>query len=258
MIHKSLFFTGNPIEFTKGSGLGEIAQPTIGELMDNQMDINDFVEPFYLVMSIKDKVKSSMLNTLYALSERDIKEGNEPVLLKFQRALMLLYHVSEEFIKLDLYGSSQVIIKILDEKHYDIDEKTSKKKYKSKYIIDDNNILFLCETVLEMTDTVVKKDTDDDMIGEPEVIAKFKKYRKMEAERVAEENKYVFYDMCNQIIHMQSQINYKSIMNFTIWQFKNTYNILLSKEVNENVVSSGSVKYNLDNIKDWRTTCKIK
>ena len=100
MIHKSLFFTGNPIEFTKGSGLGEIAQPTIGELMDNQMDINDFVEPFYLVMSIKDKVKSSMLNTLYALSERDIKEGNEPVLLKFQRALMLLYHVSEEFIKL--------------------------------------------------------------------------------------------------------------------------------------------------------------
>ena len=132
MIHKSLFFTGNPIVFTKGSGLGEIAQPTIGELMDNQMDINDFIEPFYLVMSIKDKVKSSMLNTLYALSERDIKEGNEPVLLKFQRALMLLYHVSEEFIKLDLYGSSQVIIKILDEKHYDIDEKTSKKKYKSK------------------------------------------------------------------------------------------------------------------------------
>ena len=109
-----------------------------------------------------------------------------------------------------------------------------------------------------MTDTVVKKDTDDDMIGEPDVIAKFKKYRKREAERLAEENKYVFYDMCNQIIHMQSQINYKSIMDFTIWQFKNTYNILLSKEVNENVVSSGSVKYNLDDIKDWRTTCKIK
>lgn len=69
------------------------------------------------------------------------------------------------------------------------------------------------------------------MIGEPDVIAKFKKYRKMEAERVAEENKYVFYDMCNQIIHMQSQINYKSIMDFTIWQFKNTYNILLSKKL---------------------------
>lgn len=257
MIHKSLLFSGKPIKFDDSLGLGEIKQITVEDLFDNEMDISSFLEPFYMEVAIHDDIEISMMNTLFILSKKSLDESKEPILLKFQKSLSMIYDIDLKYIKLSTLNEN-VVIKILDKESKRFDEKSGEYKYKSKIIIDDGNIHILCKTVLEMTDTKVKKSDDDKIIGDAEVVAKFRMYRAREAQRQAEENKYIFYDMCNQIIHMQEVVDYSRILNLTIWQFKNTYNVLTNREVNDNIIKSGSVKYDAKNLNDWRKETKLK
>ena len=130
-----------------------------------------------------------------------------------------------------------------------------------KYLIDDDNFIDLCEAVMDMFKIKVEKqDADlDTLNAPPEVIEKIRKGRKAFREKQREKkNNLEFFDMCNELIHINNDYNYDRLLNMTIWQIKNSYTILTVKNAQDNYVNSGSVQWKADNFPDWRKETKIK
>ena len=227
--------------------LGEIVQPKLKDFLEHDMAINDFISPYYLITSanVENGGIEKPLLSLLAINLQLSKEGRDAILDKFLVSLSMLY----KGFKLELLEFEDSIVIAIKES----DE--------IKYLIDDDNFIDLCEAVMDMFKIKVEKqDADlDTLNAPPEVIEKIRKGRKAFREKQREKkNNLEFFDMCNELIHINNDYNYDRLLNMTIWQIKNSYTILTVKNAQDNYVNSGSVQWKADNFPDWRKETKIK
>ena len=227
--------------------LGEIVQPKLKDFLEHDMAINDFISPYYLIASanVENGGIEKPLLSLLAINLQLSKEGRDAILDKFLVSLSMLY----KGFKLELLEFEDSIVIAIKES----DE--------IKYLIDDDNFIDLCEAVMDMFKIKVEKeDADLDLLdAPPEIIEKIKKGRKeFRAKQREKKNNLEFFDMCNELIHINNEYNYDKVLNMTIWQIKNSYSILTVKNAQDNYVNSGSVQWKAEDFPDWRKETKIK
>lgn len=227
--------------------LGEIVQPKLKDFLEHDMAINDFISPYYLIASanVENGGIEKPLLSLLAINLQLSKEGRDAILDKFLVSLSMLYK-GFKLEMLEFEDSIVIAIKESDE---------------IKYLIDDDNFIDLCEAVMDMFKIKVEKeDADLDLLdAPPEIIEKIKKGRKeFRAKQREKKNNLEFFDMCNELIHINNEYNYDKVLNMTIWQIKNSYSILTVKNAQDNYVNSGSVQWKAEDFPDWRKETKIK
>ena len=227
--------------------LGEIVQPKLKDFLEHDMAINDFISPYYLIASanVENGGIEKPLLSLLAINLQLSKEGRDAILDKFLVSLSMLY----KGFKLELLEFEDSIVIAIKES----DE--------IKYLIDDDNFIDLCEAVMDMFKIKVEKeDADLDLLdAPPEIIEKIRKGRKeFRAKQREKKNNLEFFDMCNELIHINNEYNYDKVLNMTIWQIKNSYSILTVKNAQDNYVNSGSVQWKAEDFPDWRKETKIK
>ena len=241
---ESLLFGGN----IKLNGLlGEIVQPKLKDFIEHDIAINDFISPFYLIVSayVENVGIDKPLLSLIAINIQLSRDGRDTILDNFLVSLSMLYK-GFKLEMLEFEDSIVIAIKESDE---------------IKYLIDDDNFIDLCEAVMDMFKIKVEKeDADLDLLdAPPEIIEKIKKGRKeFRAKQREKKNNLEFFDMCNELIHINNEYNYDKVLNMTIWQIKNSYSILTVKNAQDNYVNSGSVQWKAEDFPDWRKETKIK
>lgn len=225
------YFFGEDINLQKYN-LGIIHQPTLLELLREEMSISDFVYPFYMAESIKKEATMEIDNVLFLLMQLDVLTKDTNVLERLKKSLMLMYKTNNIEIKTNIGGI------IIDD----------------NIVIDEENFQTLSKIVLEMTMTevIIKKEKDnvqEELLKEIE-----RRKKKFEKEyKVKTEMDYV--DMFNLIVHMIPDINYSTLKNWTIYQVKNTYKTLTERYNYEICVNAGALS---KEIKDWRSKLRIK
>lgn len=248
MLEKFLI-SGNSIDLTKYK-LGKIRQPRIIDFCNDEYDITNFIEPFFLEQIIIAKTPILKDKSLTLLLELDKKSESSDVKLttRLFQALELIYVIDYKNIKCVTNEEGyHLIIK------YDENEKS--------VIIDDSNFDILCQVIIYMTKTIIPKEEKKEIKGNPETIKKFEERRKNYAKKHnKEESEFTIYDMVNEIIHLQNNIDYNNVLNWTIWQVRNTYEVISRKDVADSIINSGSVNFDMEKVKipDWKNGLKIK
>ena len=214
--------------------LGTIHQPTLLELLNEEINISEFVYPFYMAESIKKEAKTPIDGLLFLLMQLDTITQNKDnnLLERLRKALKLMYQTDDIEIKTNIGGI------IID----------------GKIVIDEDNFQTLTKIVLEMTMTEVKIEKKKDKVQEKLLEEIERRKKKFEKEyKVKSEMDYV--DMFNLIVHMLPDINYDRLKSWTVYQVKNTYNILTERYNYETCVNAGALSKDL---KDWRSKLRIK
>ena len=111
-----------------------------------------------------------------------------------------------------------------------------------------------------MTKTIIdyksldKKSTSDDKI-----LNEFERRKKEYEEKSSKKkNEITFIDIINTVIHYQNNIDYQSILNWTIYQIKNTYEVLMAKEANYiTIFRQASMKFDIQEISNWQVSAKL-
>ena len=201
--------------------------------MDKGITISEFVYPFYITELLRKESKEPIENILFLLLQLDNLNSKNDTTKKLKDSLSLLYRTDDIDIK-DNIGA--III------NEDIP-------------IDNDNFSILSKVVLEMTMTEVtieKKKKDKVQLAIIEEMERRRK--KYEAEHnIKSEMDYI--DMFNLIVHMLPDISYDRIKTWTIYQVKNTYQILTERYNYETCVNAGAIGKDL---KDWRSKLRIQ
>lgn len=204
---------------------------------------------------------------------------------KFKRVFsirkeLFLDNTSEDFDKIkdfdllfylnmieDLIESLKMLYKTEDvkfetPKHNDIDSvKISIKVNNDIYYINRDNytnfadiILILLHEGNNIADEKVKKELNE---IELKMERKRKEFERKKALKEANENKdeenITIYDLANYIIHMDSKFDYQSVLDLTVYQLINSFNLYRQKENYElfmDYKTSGNFKIE-DDIKHW-------
>ncbi|MGM9963710.1 MAG: hypothetical protein ACI32Z_01040, partial [Clostridium sp.] len=145
---ESLLFGGN----IKLNGLlGEIVQPKLKDFIEHDIAINDFISPFYLIVSayVENGGIDKPLLSLIAINIQLSRDGRDTILDNFLVSLSMLYK-GFKLEMLEFEDSIVIAIKESDE---------------IKYLIDDDNFIDLCEAVMDMFKIKVEKqDADLDLL----------------------------------------------------------------------------------------------
>ena len=138
---ESLLFGGN----IKLNGLlGEIVQPKLKDFIEHDIAINDFISPFYLIVSayVENGGIDKPLLSLIAINIQLSRDGRDTILDNFLVSLSMLYK-GFKLEMLEFEDSIVIAIKESDE---------------IKYLIDDDNFIDLCEAVMDMFKIKVEKE----------------------------------------------------------------------------------------------------
>lgn len=228
--------------------LGVIKQPKLIDLINKDKDLQDVYIPFlmndYAIENSKDKIELSKL----------IKEVGSLtffITMSYQMKRVEMINSLIDSLKF-LYQTDNVN---LGSKNITID---------NHIVIDDSNFDTLTNVILEMfkidKSKIDFKSKEEDLyagLSEEMIIAK-KKY----LERVGKSKKkegISFVDIVNIIIHSNNTIDYNSVLNMTIFQIKNTFEIINAKESYEfNKLVRISPKFDTSKEKHEHWTEKIK
>lgn len=227
------YFFGEDIPLHKYK-LGIIHQPTLLELLNEEINISEFVYPFYMAESITKEGKAPIDNILFLLMQLDtLTQNNESKLLeRLRKSLKLMYQTDNIEMKTSI---GAIIIN-------------------DDIVIDEDNFQVLSKIVLEMTMTEVKLEKKKDKVQEKLIEEMERRKKKFEKEyKVKSEMDYV--DMFNLIIHMLPDVDYSRLKSWTIYQVKNTYKTLTERYNYETCVNAGALS---KDIKDWRSKLRIK
>lgn len=225
------YFFGEDINLSKYN-LGTIHQPTLLELLNEEINISEFIYPYYMTESIQQEAKAPISNMLFLLIQLDSLNRDSDLVERLRKSLKLMYRTDNIEIKTNIGAI------IIDD---DI-------------VIDEDNFLVLSKIVLEMTMTEVKIEKKKDKVQEKLIEEMEKRRKKFEKEyKVKSEMDYV--DMFNLIVHMLPDIDYSKLKSWTIYQVKNTYKILTERYNYEICVNAGALS---KDIKDWRNKLRIK
>lgn len=240
MMHTKELISGKNIDLKKYN-LGIIRQPKVDDFM-NELDMIDFLKPFYLVRSwdVNGIFKDKEVPFTFFLV---VSSENAEILETLMVSLKLLYDTDEvNFI--DVGNDEYKIIIQKDDKPF--------------AFIDDSNFNHLCKVILKILyyDEPVA-DKEDDIQGDEELIKIVKQKEKEYEEKQRDKNTIHFEEIVRRVIHMK-RCNYEDIKNLTIWQLQDTYKSYLfmdNEMLNWQFASSGNFKVN--KIKKWQDETKI-
>ena len=242
LIKKDRLLFGMPIDLKE---FGIIHQPKLYDFLD--FDYGQFKTVF----SIRKE-------TLLFLDEQQegydlLKDFDFIMMLNlsetFCKALKLLYKTND--IKLDYkYGdieSTKIIINANDNTYY----------------IDRNNYTKFADLILitlhegnNIADEELKEELDE---VELEIAKRRRAFERKKAKREAElrkqsgEEPTTIFDMANYIIHCDSKFDYESVLNLTVYQLINSFNLYHLKENYKHMMdckTSGNFKIE-ENIAHW-------
>lgn len=251
MINKYLL-SGLPIDLNQYK-LGKIYQPKIIDFCNEDCELKNFIEPFYLEQVIIQKTPIFLkrpLTLLFVLDKEKSEENKTSIAVLLFNAIGLMYKVNLENISyMNNENGMHIVVK------------NDKKKVLA--LIDDNNFDILCQVVLKMTLTEIKSESEKKIYGSEEAKRKFAERRRQYAEKHKKDEidyEITIFDMCNEVIHFQSNFDYEKILNWTIWQVKNTYRIANSMQIRDMLINSGSAQFDMKKVKmpKWKEQCKIK
>lgn len=220
--------SGLPIDFSS-EGLGVVNQPKIKDFISSNLEISEFSHPFLLnkemILKRNEGVDSALsdvgrLKFLFIYDEitreKRAIEGTEGIVDTLVRCLKILYNTNSVMVL------STVFSIVVGE---DI-------------LINDSNFPLLADLVVEMMriDIVeMRKRIEDNRRREEEEKNNpmLKEIRKREREFLArkkEKDELTLIDLANIVIHSQSVFDYEKVFNFTVYQLKNSYEIVINKE----------------------------
>ena len=219
-------------------GLGSIKQPKIIDFLSKDIGIDSFYYPFMIndviVGQSKDKdlvikLKDSIGDFTFLLMNC-IQNNREDIIYSLKQSLMLLYDTEN--------------IKITEEFTMKIDD----------IEINNSNFNILCDTVFEMF-KVDKSKFKFDIPKQEEldpITARFEMLRKKHREKVGNKNEVSLIDIINIIIH-SSSLKYDDLLNFTVYQIKNTFETISSKDSYETMMQYKlSQKFDIkEDVKNW-------
>lgn len=211
------YLFGKDINLTKYN-LGVIKQPKIKDFVENNLSMEQFYIPFIFsdilinnspnpddVIKIKNKI-GDLTFLLFYMSEDN--ENAIELLKNFKKVLFMLYGT-------DNMSFTNKTITISD-----------------SIIIDNNNFSILCDIILEFL-VIDKKQFVKKVKPKEEKSAILQRFEKLEQESLKKQknkNKgFGILELCNIIIH-NSNFTYEQVYNMTIYQIKNSYEVLMEKE----------------------------
>lgn len=252
LITKDKLLFGLPIEI---KDMGTIYQPRLKDFIDRNFDIQKFIRSFNIKANLVFEDASDLKNFdvfIYQLSLRLPKD--KLLVTELIESLKLLYKTDKvELTMLDDKDLHSVCVSI------EVAENNESKIY---YINRDNYDNF-AKTILILLD--LGNNTTDIELSEElseidlKIAQRKKEFERKKAEREAKLNKeekeeITLYDLVNYIIHTDnSQFNYQNVLDLTIYQIKNTFNMYRQKE-NYNLFMSykTSGQFKIDNdINHW-------
>ena len=252
LITKNKLLFGLPIEI---KDMGIVYQPRLKDFIDKDFDIQKFIRAFNIKADLVFEDASNLKNFDVFVYQLSLKLPKDKLLItELIESLKLLYRTDKvELTMLDNKDIHSICISI------EVIENNEPKVY---YINRDNYddfakiILILLDLGNNTTDVELSEELSEIDL---KIAQRKKEFEKKKAEREAKLNKEVkeeitLYDLVNYIIHTDnSQFNYQNVLDMTIYQIKNTFNMYRQKE-NYNLFmrykTSGQFKLD-DNISHW-------
>lgn len=215
--------------------LGIIYQPTLKEIIDKGISIEDIYFPFTLDKELCVG-ENGIFETLLLLH---ITRQDTQIIEKLKRSLRILYKTDD--VELNLNTQTIVIDK--------------------KYTLNASNYDYLCKVVADifMVNLFQIQKKYDEIRKEnnrekSELEKKLERLRKKSAERRKNRgDTFDIIDMSNYLIHNSESCTYESVLNMTVWQIKNSFSLYNKKEnfdMEKRYRTSGNFKIN-EEFKHW-------
>lgn len=242
VIKKENLLLNFPIELD--NNLGTIYQPILRDFIENNFELERMIRAFGLKKEL----------VLGNGDTSDIKNFDI-----FLLQLMVSEKLKNESLINDLVKSLQILYKT-DNIKTEID--TSKIDYENfniiindEVILNRNNYDYMCSVIMVMLD--LEENDKEQIEALSDIQLKFLKRRQeWEAKhgKKDSEEKITIFDLVNFILHADGTIyTYESILNLTIYQIKNTFNLYKQKEnytTDLKYRSSGNFKME-DKLEHW-------
>lgn len=257
---------GSPINLEKYK-LGTIYQPKLKYFVNSNIDIANFSHPFIFEKemftsrneSSEELRKCGKLDFFFIYDEA-MKLSNEPtdrcLVPMLVEALKMLYKTEDIFI------------------HHEIKTIT----INNTIWINNDTLSILSDIVLEIMriDKKIRQQFAKAIRQSQEQEKESNTYEDkllQEIERRAREHEEnlkahgkksnkeaTLLDMANVVIHMQDKISYRDVMDMTIYQLKNSYETLMTKEIsNINLYHRISPNFQVkDDLKIWQNNSRLK
>ena len=256
LIKEEKLLFGLPIEIPN---MGTIYQPTMRDFIDKNFDIQKFIRAFSIKAELIFEDATDLKNFDVFLYQLSMKIPEKELLMTdLIESLKLLYKTDEvKLIMLKPNDINAICISI------EVIENNENKTY---YINRDNyddfaNIILI---TLDINKNIVDEKIREELSEiEIKIEKRRREFEKKKAKREAELNKQnknreeesiTLYDLANYIIHADnSQFNYQNVLDLTIYQLKNTFNLYKQKEnykIFMDYKTSGQFKID-DNINHW-------
>ena len=242
LIKEEILLFGLPIKI---KNLGTIYQPTLSDYINNGIDIQSFMGLFNIKIDLLVKDSEGLKNFDFFLLQMTQGEKGNLYIFQLIKYLKLLYKTDKvEFIgiKEDDLNSVGILVKVNNE----------------EYFINRENYDKLADIILIMLgsgNNIKEKELKEELNEIDLKIAKRRKeFERKKAEREAkikkentnDDNSLTILDLMNYIIHTDNtQYNYNTILNLTVYQIINTFKLYQMKEVyktNMDYRTSGNFK----------------
>lgn len=198
-------------------GLGRIKQPRLIDFINKDVDVQKFYLPF-----IVNDIVIGQSNSVEALTEVKKSLGGLTFFLTncYQSQNMAMLELLKKSLGL-LYDCEVVSGNKLDLIAGDV-------------IIDNSNFDILSNVVLEMLKidkSKMKFEKEEDPYKDipKELLEAKKKYFERNKDKAKKEQGLTIIDIANIVIHSKT-IDYDKVLNMTVYQIKNSYEIISSKE----------------------------
>lgn len=253
LITKDKLLFGLPIEV---ENMGTIYQPKIKDFLDRDFNVQKFIRAFNIKANLFLENTENIKNFDIFLFQLSLDIPNEELLvMELIDSLKLLYRTDKvDLTMLDEKDMNSICISIK------VMENNEEKVYyinRDNYDSFANVILILLDLGNNTVDIELNKELNEIDLKIAQRKAEFEK-RKAEREAKANKDKekedVTIYDLMNYIIHADnSQFNYQNVLDLTIYQIKNTFNLYRQKESYDLYMkykTSGQFKME-DNITHW-------
>ena len=251
LIKKEKLLFGLPIEI---KDMGVIYQPKLRDFIDKDFDIQKFIRAFSikaeLILENAENIKDFDV-FIYQLSLNLPKENL--LITDLIDSLKLLYRTDKVdliMLKPNDINSVCVLIEVNDNKYY---------INRDNYEDFANIVLITLDINKNIADKKLKEELSEIELKMEKKRKEFEKRRakeeaKLREQKGEEEKSITLYDLANYIIHTDnSQFNYQSVLDLTIYQLKNTFNLYKQKEnykIFMDYKTSGQFKMD-DDISHW-------
>lgn len=230
LITKEKLLFGLPIEI---KDMGTVYQPKIKDFLDKDFNIQKFIRAFNIKANLFLENAENVKNFDIFIFQLSLNLPKEELLVtELIDSLKLLYRTDDvDLIMLDKKDMNSVCISI----------KVTENNEEKIYYINRDNYDNFANIILVLMDlgnnTVDVKLTEELNEIDLKIAQRKAEFEKRKAEREAkinkdkEKNDITIYDLMNYIIHTDnSQFNYYDMLDMTIYQIKNTFNMYRQKE----------------------------